>query len=153
MLIIGEKLNGTLKRAAVAISTRDVTFVQDMARCQVAAGADYLDLNAGTPPDREPEDLTWLVDTVQAAVDVPLCLDSANPAALAAALARVAQPPLINSISGEARRLEGVLPLVPGRACGVIALLLDDAGIPRDVEGRLAVARRILERTHAAGVP
>ncbi len=153
MIIIGEKLNGTLKRTAAAIAARDAAFVQDLAQRQVAAGADYVDVNAGTPPEREPEDLVWLVETVQAATDAPLCLDSANPAALTAALARVARPPLINSISGEARRLEGVLPLVPGRACGVIALLLDDAGIPKDVEGRLAVARRILERTRAAGVP
>lgn len=153
MIIIGEKLNGTLKKTAAAIAARDAAFVQDLALRQVAAGANYLDVNAGTPPEREPEDLVWLVETVQAATDLPLCLDSANPAALAAAFPRVAKPPLINSISGEARRLEGVLPLVPGRACGVVALLLDDAGIPKDVDGRLAVARRILERTQAAGVP
>ena len=153
MLIIGEKLNGTLKKTAAAIAARDAGFVTDLARRQVAAGADYLDVNAGTPPEREPDDLAWLVETVQAATDVPLCLDSANPVALATALERVARPPLINSISGEARRLEGVLPLVPGRTAGVIALLLDDAGIPKDVAGRLAVARRILERTRAAGVP
>jgi len=153
MIIIGEKLNGTLKKAGAAIAARDAAYVQDMARRQAAAGADFIDVNAGTAPEREPDDLAWLVDCVQAVTDRPLCLDSANRAALAAALERVARPPMINSISGEAKRLEGVLPLVPGRSCGVIALLLDDGGIPGDVDGRLAVARRILERTRAAGVP
>jgi 5-methyltetrahydrofolate corrinoid/iron sulfur protein methyltransferase len=153
MLIIGEKLNGTLKKTAAAIAERDTAYVQEMARRQVAAGADYVDVNAGTPVEREPEDLIWLVDTVQAATDAPLCLDSANPAAIQAALPRVKQKPLINSISGEKHRLEGVLPLVPGNAAGVIALLLDDAGIPKDVAGRLDIARRLLEQTRSAGVP
>ena len=153
MLIIGEKLNGTLKKTGAAIAAQDVAFVQDLAQRQVAAGADFIDVNAGTAPEREPDDLIWLVDSIQAVTEKPLCLDSANPAALAAALDRVVRPPMINSISGETKRLAGVLPLVPGRACGVVALLLDDNGIPKDVAGRLAVARRILERTRAAGVP
>ena len=153
MIIIGEKLNGTLKKTAAAIAERDVAFVQDLALRQVAAGASYIDVNAGTAPEREPGDLVWLVETVQGVTDTPLCLDSANPLALTAALACVKRPPLINSISGETKRIEGVLPLAPGRACGVVALLLDDNGIPKDVEGRLAVGRRLLESTRAAGVP
>lgn len=152
MLIIGEKLNGTLKKTAAAIAARDVAFVQDLAQRQVAAGAAYIDVNAGTAPAREPDDLVWLVDAVQEVTETPLCLDSANPAALQAGLARVKRPPMINSISGERNRIEGVLPLVAGNAAGVIALLLDDSGIPKDVEGRMVVARRLLELTRAAGV-
>ncbi len=153
MLIIGEKLNGTLKKTAAAIAGRDAAFVRDLALRQVAAGAAYIDVNAGTAPAHEPEDLAWLVDTVQEVTETPLCLDSANPEAIRAGLARVKQPPMINSISGERNRIEGVLPLVPGNAAGVIALLLDDNGIPKDTAGRMAVARRILEATRAAGVP
>lgn len=153
MIIIGEKLNGTLKKTATAITEQDAVYVQEMAKRQVAAGASYVDVNAGTAPEREPEDLVWLVDTVQEVTDAPLCLDSANPAALRAALPRVKRPPLINSISGEKRRLEDVLPLVPGNSVGVIALLLDDAGIPKDVEGRLAIAHRLIRETRAAAVP
>lgn len=153
MIIIGEKLNGTLKKTAAAIAARDAAFVQDLAMRQVAAGAAYIDINAGTPPEREPGDLIWLAETVQAVTDTPLCLDSANPGALSAALERVKRPPMINSISGERKRIEGVLPLVPDRACGVIALLLDDNGIPQDVQGRLTVARRLLELTRQAGIP
>ncbi len=79
MLIIGEKINGTLKKTAAAIAGRDAGFIQDLACRQAEAGAHYLDVNAGTAAGREPEDLVWLIETVQAVVDLPLCLDSANP--------------------------------------------------------------------------
>ncbi len=153
MLIIGEKINGTLKKVGEAVIARDAAFIQNLALRQVEAGAHYIDVNAGTPATREPEDLVWLVETVQAVTDVPLCLDSANPEALTAALERTRRPPLINSISGEESRLGGILPLIPGRTAGVIAVLIDDAGIPRDVESRLRVAHKVMERTRAAGVP
>jgi 5-methyltetrahydrofolate corrinoid/iron sulfur protein methyltransferase len=153
MLIIGEKINGTLKKVGPAVLSRDAAFIQDLARRQAEAGADYIDVNAGTPATREADDLVWLVETVQAVVDVPLCLDSANPKALAAALERAARPPLINSISGEESRLTEILPLIPGRTAGVIAMLLDDSGMPKGVEDRLRVAHKILERTRAAGIP
>jgi cobalamin-dependent methionine synthase I len=109
MLIIGEKINGTLKKTGAAIAARDAGFIQDLARRQAGAGADYLDVNAGTASSSEAEDLVWLIDCVQAAVDAPLCLDSANPVALKAGMARVRQMPMVNSISGEASRLAGVL--------------------------------------------
>lgn len=152
MLIIGEKLNGTLKKTAAAIAARDANFVQDLARRQVAAGANYIDVNAGTGAGQEAADLAWLVETAQAAVEVPLCLDSPNPAALKAGLEHVRQTPMINSISAEASRLDGIVPLVAERGSPVIALLLDDGGIPADVDKRLAIGRRILERTRQAGI-
>jgi 5-methyltetrahydrofolate corrinoid/iron sulfur protein methyltransferase len=152
MLIIGEKINGTLKKTAAAIADRDVTYIQNLARRQAEAGASYLDLNAGTAAGREPDDLVWLIDTVQSVVDVPLCLDSANPAALRAGFQHVKQTPLINSISAEANRLDGTLPLVAEHGCPVIALLLSEAGIPASVEGRLSNGRRIIDRTRQAGV-
>lgn len=152
MLIIGEKINGTLKKTAAAIAARDAAYIQNLACRQVEAGADYVDVNAGTASGQEPDDLTWLIDSVQAVVDVPLCLDSANPAALRAGKERVKQKPMVNSISGEAARLDGILPLVAEHGCPVIALLLDDAGIPADVAGRLSIGRKIMEHTRRAGV-
>ncbi|HEY5902360.1 MAG TPA: dihydropteroate synthase, partial [Anaerolineales bacterium] len=153
MLIIGEKLNGTLKKTAAAIQARDAAFVQELARRQVEAGADYLDVNAGTGMGNEVDDLVWLVDTVQQAVDVPLCLDSADPVVLKAGMECVQRTPMVNSISGEAARLDGILPLVAQQGSPVIALLLDDHGISPDVDGRLAVARTVIERARAAGLP
>ena len=110
MIIIGEKINGTLKKTAKAILERDVEFITSLATRQVEAGADYIDVNAGTGGGDETEDLLWLIEVVQEAVDVPLCLDSANPAALKAGMAAVSQTPMVNSISGEASRLDGILP-------------------------------------------
>jgi 5-methyltetrahydrofolate corrinoid/iron sulfur protein methyltransferase len=153
MKIIGEKINGTRKRVAQAIAERDAAFIQDLARKQAEAGSDWLDVNAGTHPDREPDDLVWLVDTVQAVVDTPLCLDSANPQALSVALKTVKQTPMINSISGEPQRLEGILPLVAESKCQVIALAMDEKKIPETSEARVAVVHKILKATRAAEVP
>lgn len=153
MIIIGEKINGTLKKTAAAIAARDEEFITELARKQVAAGAEYLDVNAGTGSGNEVEDLVWLVETVQSVVDVPLCLDSPNHEVLKAGLEAVSQTPMVNSISGETSRIEGVLPLVAEAGSPVIALLLDDNGIPKDLEGRLEISRTLLKHTRDAGVP
>lgn len=153
MLVIGEKINRTRAEVGAAIEGRDEGFIQDLARRQVEAGATYLDVNAaGTQRSQEPEDLVWLVTSVQSAVDVPLCLDSVNPEAVAAALAQVTQVPLVNSISGEQDRLRDLLPLVAAEQCPVIALAVDDTGIGRTVDARMAVVRRVLAETRAVGV-
>jgi cobalamin-dependent methionine synthase I len=152
MKIIGERINDTWTRVKKAISERDVAFIQGLAQRQVEAGVDWLDVSAGTSPQREPDDLVWLVQTVQEVVDVPLCLDSANPRALAGAIKEVRQTPLINSISGERTRLDGILPLVRETGCGVIALAMDDEGVPSSVEDRLTVIRRLLDELRGVGV-
>jgi 5-methyltetrahydrofolate corrinoid/iron sulfur protein methyltransferase len=150
--IIGEKINGTRKTVGAAVAERDADLIASLAARQAQAGATWIDVNAGTRSDREPDDLVWLVKTVQAATDVPLCLDSANPEALTAALAVTERTPLINSISGEPSRLESVLPLARDHGCPVIALALDDGGIPADSEGRLVIVRRLIEATRDAGI-
>ncbi len=153
MEIIGERINGTRSRVGEAVSGRDAAFIQSLAQRQAEAGAHWLDVSAGTPPEREPDDLAWLVRTVQEVVDVPLCLDSANPRALAAGLETVLQPPLINSISGERLRLDGILPLVCQADCGVVALAMDDSGIPTGALDRLTAVRRVIEELRKAKVP
>jgi 5-methyltetrahydrofolate--homocysteine methyltransferase len=152
MKIIGEKINGTRKRVARAIEERDAAFILDLAVKQAEAGAAWLDANAGTLPSREPEDLIWLVETIQPAVEIPICLDSANPAALAAALEIVDKTPMINSISGEQERLEGILPLAAEHGCPVVALAMSDDGIPEDADGRMEVVHRMMEATRAQGI-
>jgi len=152
MKIIGEKINGTRKQVAAAIASRDAGVIRSLALDQAEAGADWLDVNAGTHPEREPEDLAWLVRIVQEAVEVPLCLDSANPKALAAALKEVKRAPMINSISGELERLNGVLPLVAAHGCEVIALAMDARGIPATADARLEVVQHLFEATRRAGV-
>jgi cobalamin-dependent methionine synthase I len=150
--IIGEKINGTRKRVAQAIQERDAEFIQNLARQQAEAGADWLDANAGTHPSREPEDLIWLIENIQAATDKPICLDSANPKALEVAIKAVKQTPMINSISAEPHRLEGVLPIVAAHKTPAIALAMDEKGIPKTKEDRLAVIRRLLGETRKLGI-
>ena len=153
MEIIGEKINGTRKRVAQAIAERDAAFIQNLARQQAEAGSAWLDVNAGTHPEQEPDDLVWLIENVQAVVDTPLCLDSANPQALAVAIKAVHQTPMINSISGEPQRLEGILPLVAEFGCRAIALAMDDKNIPETSEARVAVVHKVINATRTAGIP
>ena len=153
MKIIGEKINGTRKRVAKAIGERDADYIQDLASKQVEAGATWLDVNAGTHPAQEPADLVWLIETIQTAVAAPLCLDSANPAALQVAIQAVDKTPMINSISGEPDRLAGILPLVAEHQCEVIALAMDDKKIPETFAARMAVVDKVMTATRSAGVP
>jgi 5-methyltetrahydrofolate--homocysteine methyltransferase len=153
MKIIGEKINGTRAQVKQAIAERNAEFIQTLARKQVEGGAHWLDVNAGTAPEREPDDLMWLINLVQNVVEVPLCLDSANPVALRTAIRQVKKTPMINSISGETNRLSGILPLVAEFGCEVIALCIDDKGIPSTVDARLDVIRQVFAETRRVGVP
>ncbi|MBN2550212.1 MAG: dihydropteroate synthase, partial [Anaerolineales bacterium] len=117
------------------------------------AGSDWLDVNAGTHPEREPDDLIWLIESIQPVVDIPLCLDSANPEALKIAIQAVQKTPMINSISGEPERLEKILPLAATHGCDVIALAMDATKIPETYEKRLEVIETVLEATRASGIP
>jgi 5-methyltetrahydrofolate corrinoid/iron sulfur protein methyltransferase len=153
MIIIGEKINGTRKAVGNAIRERDTAFIQQLALSQVEAGSTYLDVNAGTSPEREPEDMSWLVQTIQEVTDIPLCLDSANPIALRAGLERVKKPPVINSVSGEISRINGVLPLAFEFKTSLILLALDDTvGIPNTCDGRMAIVHRLVALAKDGGL-
>ncbi len=151
--VIGEKINGTRRRVARAIEQRDAAVIRDLAVRQAEAGAAWLDVNAGTPGGAEPDDLVWLIETIQPVVEIPLCLDSANPLALAAGMRIVERTPMVNSISGEPQRMRSILPLVAENGCSVIALSMGSAGIPATCEGRLEVARGLMTEMRARGVP
>ena len=153
MKIIGEKINGTRKRVAQAIEERDAGFIQDLAKRQAEAGATWLDVNAGTHPNKEPDDLIWLIENIQAVVDTPLSLDSANPTALKTAIKAVNKTPMINSISGEPERLTGILPIVAEHGCLVIALAMDEKKIPETGEKRFEVISKIINETRSLGIP
>ena len=153
MKIIGEKINGTRKRVAQAIAERDAELIRDLAKKQAEAGSAWLDVNAGTHPDKEADDLIWLIETVQSVVETPLSLDSANPKALRIAMQAVNKTPMINSISGEPERLMGILPLVAEHGCAVIALAMDDKKIPETADKRFVVITKIVKETRALGIP
>lgn len=154
MIIIGERINSTKKSIAKAVIERDAAFLQEEALKQVNAGATILDANCGTlPAEDEPAALEWLVETIQAVTDVSLCIDSPNPDALARGLAvHKNGKPLINSISGESERYKRVLPLVKQYQAAVIALGMDDQGIPSTYDTSLSVGVKLIDDLLAAGV-
>ena len=152
MLIVGERINATRKKIGEAVQAQDAEHIRAEASKQVEAGAHLIDVNGGIP-GKETEYLLWLVDVVQGVVDVPLCLDSADAGALAAALPKCGQPPMINSITFEKERLEKVTPLVTEFGAKVIALCLSEDGPPQDFDGRIEIAAKMIDRLTGDGVP
>lgn len=152
--IIGERINPTgRKKVLAALQAGDFDQVRQDAIDQVAAGAAALDVNAGVPGADEPVLLEQVMRTVMEVADVPLCIDTANPKALAAALSVYEGKALVNSVNGEKKSLEAVLPLVKEHGAAVISLCMDDNGIPPTAEGRLAVAGNIIEAAGKLGIP
>ncbi len=151
MLLIGETLNATIPRVGAAIRARDAAFLQDLARRQAAAGARMLDVNAATGLGDEAEDLAWLVRCVQAAVDLPLLLDSGNAAALRAGIRAHRGKPIVNSVDARREKLEALLPALAGTGCGVVGLCLGEE-LPRGVEERLRLARVLVKELNGAGI-
>jgi len=152
-IVIGEKINPTgRKKLAAALKDGDFEYVKDLARRQVTAGADILDVNVGVPGLDEEKVLPEVAKIVAETVDVPLCLDSANRDALAAALAVLPGRSLVNSVNGEEKSLEAVLPVIKEFDVPVIGLVMDDDGIPATAEARLAVADKIIERAGKLGI-
>ncbi len=150
VLIIGELINCTRKKVGEAARNRDVEFFKEIARWQANAGADMLDVNGGLP-GQETEVLPWLVNVVQETVATPLCLDSADPAALRRALPLCRQRAMINSTTDEPARMQALLPLLKEFRPKVIALCLGEAGPPNTVEDRVRTASRLVERLTAEG--
>jgi 5-methyltetrahydrofolate--homocysteine methyltransferase len=154
MFIIGESLNGTIPSVGKAIAARDTEFVTQLALRQAACGAQMLDVNAGGAGDRDQcADLAWLVQTVQAAVPIPLVLDCADPAALRAALSVYRGPrPILSSVGFDEGPLDTMLGMAVEYDCGLVALCMSGSGIPKEPEERLSIAARLVERAAAAGL-
>ena len=153
MIIVGEKINTSRKSISEAVKNRDVEFILKVARDQAEAGANFIDVNAGTFLDKEIESLCWLVDTVQSEMDMPLCLDSPSPKALAEAIKHHKGEPMINSISLEKDRFQTLFPVVTSHPCHVVALCMAQASMPTTVEERVEVGRELILKLTGAGVP
>jgi 5-methyltetrahydrofolate--homocysteine methyltransferase len=152
MIIVGERINGTRSRVKQAIMAREADFVEEEAQQQAEAGADYIDVNAGTGPDREADDLVWLARTVQAGVSTPVCLDSPNVEALRAGLEACTGKAMLNSASAEEGRMQAVLELAHRHGARVIGLTMDDAGLPKTAEQRIAIAQKLVAKAEEIGI-
>ena len=154
MKIIGENIHIMSPKVKEAIANRDRAFFQDSARRQVAAGAWAVDLNIGPQKKLGHEILPWLVEAVQEVVDVPLCLDTTNLAAIEAACEIIKHQPIINSTSAEPERLEKV-PLVAAKYnTHLIGLTMEAEGIPISAEARVNIAlEKLIPRGEEVGMP
>ena len=154
MIIIGEKLNSTLKLVKAAIENQNNAFIQELANKQSAAGAAYLDVNAGMFIYDEPEKLEWLIKTIQETNQTPFSIDSPNPKAIERAL-EVNQngQPIINSITAEKSRLEPILPLALHYKTAIIALCMDDTGMPETAAERVTIGERLITVLTREGIP
>ncbi|MCR3921863.1 MAG: methyltetrahydrofolate cobalamin methyltransferase [Firmicutes bacterium] len=146
MIIIGEKINGTIPSVGRAIAERDEAFIRNRAIKQAEAGANFIDVCASTSPDLEVEALIWLMNTVQDAVDTPICIDSPNPEMIKKVFKHARRPGLINSVSLEGDKMDVIFPLIEGTEWEVIALTCDNKGIPADVETRVNITKAIVEK-------
>ena len=152
-VLIGERLNPTgKKKMKEALRAGDHDHLLQVALEEEEAGADALDLNVGLPEIEEEKVLVTVTEKIQAVTSLPLQLDSASPAALAAALRRYNGKPLINSVCGKKESMDAVFPLAKKYGGVLVALTLDEAGIPQSAEGRLAIAERILAEAEKHGI-
>lgn len=153
MLIIGERINTTRKAVDEAVGNRDARYIQADVTSQVASGADLIDVNAGSRRNSEVDDLLWLIEVIQDALpEVRLCIDSPKPDTLRAVLDRVKHPPMLNSTTAERSRFEGMAPVIELRGCDIVALCLDDRGVPKSAEQALENAGRLVSDLESLGV-
>jgi 5-methyltetrahydrofolate--homocysteine methyltransferase len=153
VLIIGERINASRKFIAEAITSRNAAFIQNEAKAQAMAGADYLDVNAGTFVGEEAKHLRWIIETVQEVVDLPLSIDSPDPSVIKAMVPLVKKTPMINSITLEPLRLVGILPLVAEYKTKVIGLCQSEDSIADTVEAKVRMAGQLVEKVKAVGIP
>lgn len=152
MIIIGEKINSKTSMVNSAIDKRDSRYIQELAKKQYEEGATYIDVNAGSVKD-EPERLEWLVSTIQEVVDAPFSIDSQNAGAIEKVLKlNKNSKPIINSITGEKERFNTILPLVVEYNTSVIALCMDDSGMPETMEERLGITDNLISNLTKEGI-
>jgi 5-methyltetrahydrofolate--homocysteine methyltransferase len=154
MLIVGEKINTSVKDVKEAILQRNESFIENLAKNQKLGGANYLEVNSGLRvyPEEEASDLEWLVPLVQKATGLSLCIDTAHGLVLERALKLHQGKAIVNSINGDSERWRDILPLANAYGCDLIALPSDRKGIPPNVEGRIKIAERIIEGVAKEGI-
>ena len=155
MIIIGEKINGSIPAVAEAIAKRDSEFIKNRARMQAEAGATFIDCCASVPEAEEVETLKWMIDCIQEATDLPISVDSPSPDVLVQAYKFCKRPGLFNSVSGEGDKIDKIFPEMAkpeNKGWQVIALLSDDTGIPKCAADRLRVFDKIMAKAKEYGI-
>ena len=155
MIIIGEKINGSIPSVAEAIANKDAEFIKDRARKQAEANATFIDCCASVPEEQEVETLKWMIDCIQEVTDLPISVDSPSADVLAQAYKFCKRPGLFNSVSGEGDKIDKIFPIMAqeeNKDWQVIALLSDDSGIPKNAADRLRVFDKIMAKAKEYGI-
>lgn len=150
--IIGERINTTRRLVQEAAAGHDAGYITNDVKKQQAAGAAFIDINAGARIGHEMEDMKWLLDTIMPVAEVPLCLDSPDPAVLEMAYAKVKKAPMINSISLEKDRFDTMIPFLKGKECKIVALCMDDSGMPGSFEDIVGRAKNLVKALEGIGM-
>jgi len=145
MLIIGERINTSRPDIKRAVETKDANFIQEEVRRQKEAGALMIDVNSGSNPDTEVDDMLWLIDIIQEAAEIPLCIDSPNFAVLEQAMRSARGRALLNSVTAEKSRYEKILPICKEFDCDIICLTMDEKGMPATSKERFEIATIMME--------
>lgn len=152
MYLISERINGMFTAVKKAIAAKDATAIGEIALRQLAAGADALDLNVGTASADPAATMVWLVESVRAVCDATVCLDHPNLEVIQAGAEAAGSNFIINSTTGKEEDLAKFIPLAARAGAGLIALTLDEKGVPNTADGRLEIAARILITAEAEGL-
>ena len=152
MIIIGEKLNGSIPSVAKAIAEKDADLIRERARMQAEAGATFLDVCASVEEAVEVETLKWMIDLVQEVTDTPICVDSPSARSCVAAIPFCKRPGLISSVSLEGDKIDTIFPVIADTDWECVALLCDNDGIPDSVERRMKIFFGIMEKAKQYGI-
>ena len=152
MIVIGEKINGSIPAVAEAIANRDADFIKNRAKMQEEAGATFIDCCASVPEEEEVETLKWMIDCIQEVTDLPISVDSPSPDVLLQVFPYCKRPGLINSVSGEGDKIDKIFPAIADTKWEVICLLSDDTGIPKCAADRLKVFDKIMAKAKEYGI-
>ena len=152
MLVVGERINSSRKAIESAIRDQDAEFIRREAKDQVEAGAHVIDVNTATLMEEEVEFLKWAVQLIRDSVDIPICIDSPNPVAMAEVLPLCKGKAMINSITAEAEQYARLIPLIQGHKPNVVGLCMDDRGMPDTAEDRIRIASALIGKLTNDGV-
>ena len=150
MFVIGERINGMFTDARKAIEKRDKVAVQKLADSQLRAGANALDVNVGPTKGKAVENMCWLVETIQEATPAPICIDTPKFEVMSEALKVCRNPAIMNSSKASSADLDRYVPLAVKHKARLIALTIDESGVPNDVDRRVMMGATIVDQGHGA---
>jgi len=153
MVIIGENIHVIAKVVNDAIKARDSKTIQDLARAQAEAGADYIDVNVGYLRKDTEETMMWIINTIQEVTDLPLSIDTMNPVAMEVGLRLCKKRPLLNSASGKTDSKEQMLPLAKKYDCDVVISVINDKGMPAEGDSKLDSIMDTVAYANDLGIP